>query len=309
MTDAPASATTSRLATLGGFGAILLWSTTVALARSLSVQLGPVTAAAAVYTVSGAFALFPLLRRGEKRQRIRRLSLSYLLGCGALFVIYMVVLYLAVGRAADGQQVLEVGLLNYLWPALTIVFSLVLLNKKASWVLLPGTLLALIGIFLVLTQGATVSWASFAGNWSGNPVAYSMALAAAVSWALYSALTRRWAGGQDEGAVILFLPVTALVLLLLACFFDEPRVLSWRCAVETVFLGLATYFAYVLWDAAMRRGNVVLVAAGSYLTPLLSTIVSCLYLEVVPGPKLWLGCGVLILGSVLSWRSISHAAA
>jgi drug/metabolite transporter (DMT)-like permease len=62
-----------------------------------------------------------------------------------------------------------------------------------------------------------------------------------------------------------------------------------------------------LWDNAMRKGNIVLVAAASYLTPLFSTIVSCLYLAVVPGAKLWVGCGVLVLGSVLSWQSISSA--
>jgi drug/metabolite transporter (DMT)-like permease len=68
---------------------------------------------------------------------------------------------------------------------------------------------------------------------------------------------------------------------------------------------MATYAAYGLWDTAMRNGNLVLVAAGSYMTPLLSTIASCLYLAIVPGPNLWLGCGMLVAGSLLSWHSVS----
>ncbi|MHC4401180.1 MAG: hypothetical protein ACYTG0_16015 [Planctomycetota bacterium] len=40
-----------RSGTMGGFVAIVLWSTTVAFARSLSEQLGALTAAAAVYCV------------------------------------------------------------------------------------------------------------------------------------------------------------------------------------------------------------------------------------------------------------------
>ncbi len=130
-------------------------------------------------------------------------------------------------------------------------------------------------------------------------------MAAAVSWAMYSNLTRRWAGGRKEGAVVVFLPTTAIVLLLICFFVDEPRQYSGRAVVESLFLGVATYAAYVLWDHAMRRGQVVTVAAASYLTPLLSTIVSCVYLATVPGVQLWVGCAVLVLGSVVSWRSVS----
>ena len=158
----------SLSATLGGFGAILLWSITVAFARSLSEQIGPVTAAAAVYSVSGAAALFSLLRNSSKRRRILSLPVKYLLGCGTLFVVYMMCLFLTVGRAENNHQVLEVGLLNYLWPVLTLLLSLLLLGKKASWVILPATLLAIIGIFMVVTQGASVSMQSLFQNLAGN---------------------------------------------------------------------------------------------------------------------------------------------
>ena len=179
-----------------------------------------------------------------------------------------------------------------------------LLGKKASWILLPGTLLALAGVFLVITHGAPVSWQSLTLNLAGNPGAYGLALAAAVSWAMYSNLTRKWAGDQEEGAVVMFLPITALVFLLICCFLDEPRQWSQRSLAEVLFFGVATYGAYTLWDNAMRKGNIVIIAASSYLTPLLSTILSCLYLTVVPGTRLWIGCGLLILGSILSWRSV-----
>jgi drug/metabolite transporter (DMT)-like permease len=181
----------------------------------------------------------------------------------------------------------------------------VLLGNKAGWGLVPGTLLALAGVFLVVTHRSPVTWQSLSRNLASAPGAYSAALAAAVCWALYSNLTRRWAGGRQEGAVVVFLPATAIVLLSIGCFLDEPRQWSGRALAEAIFLGVATYFAYALWDHALRRGNVVAVAAGSYLTPLLSTVVSCLYLAVVPGAKLWMGCGILVLGSVLSWRSVS----
>ncbi|MFH2002466.1 MAG: aromatic amino acid DMT transporter YddG [Planctomycetota bacterium] len=295
-----------RLATAGGFGAILLWSTTVAVARGLSEQVGPVTAAAAVYSVGGVASVIAFLRSSRRRRRILQLPARYLMGCGTLFVSYMLMLFLAIGWSESRQQVLEVGLVNYLWPSLTLVLSLAFLRKKASWVLFPGTLLALAGVFLVVNQGAAVSWSSLSRNFAGNPAVYSLTFGAAVSWAVYSNLTRRWAGDHEEGGVILFLPVSALVLLLVCCFADEPR--NWNgCSVtEALFLGAATYVGYALWDHAMRRGNMTLVAAASYLTPFFSTIASCLYLSIVPGAGVWVGCGVLIVGSFLSWFSVSH---
>ncbi len=59
----------------------------------------------------------------------------------------------------------------------------------------------------------------------------------------------------------------------------------------------------------MREGDVVLVASCSYLTPFLSTGVSCMYLRVWLSLSLWVGCVLIIAGSFLSWRSIRPAAA
>ncbi|MEW6670903.1 MAG: aromatic amino acid DMT transporter YddG [Thermodesulfobacteriota bacterium] len=299
----------SHLATAGGVGAILLWSSTVALVRSLSEQLGPLTAATAVYSFSGVAALVSLLRSRERQQKVLHLPAGYLVACGLLFVGYMLLLFLAIGAAGSRQQVLEVGLLNYLWPVLTLLLSVVLQKKKAGWGLLPGTLLALAGIFVVVTHEAQVSWHSFYRNFAGNPAAYVPALCAAVFWAVYSNLANKFAGGRDEGAVAVFLPVTAVVSLLVCLFIDEAGEWSRRSLVEALFLGLATYVAYAWWDNAMRRGNIVIVAAASYITPFLSTVASALYLSVMPGARLWAGCGILVLGSILSWQSVSGASA
>ncbi len=291
--------------TLSGFFAILLWSTTIALARSLTEKVGILSAATSVYLIGGLFCIARLLWFKNLGHEIRRLSRWYLWGCGTLFVVYMVALYLALGLAADRNQAVEVGLLNYLWPALTIAFSLPLLHKKANLFLVPGTFLALAGVFLVLTQGTSISWTSLLMNVERNPAAYSLGLVAGVTWALYSNLTRRWAGPNSKGAVDLFIPVTGLVLLGLRLFCEEQSHWTIQAAAEAGFLGLATLLAYAAWDIAMRRGNIVLVAAFSYLTPLLSTLVSCFYLEVTLGFNLWLGCALIVGGSLLSWISVS----
>jgi drug/metabolite transporter (DMT)-like permease len=287
-----------------GLLAILLWSSTVALARSISEQIGPLTAGASVFLTGGLVLAVGLSFEKGSVSRLRSLPRAYLFGCGSLFLAYIAALFLALGLAAGRQQAIEVGLVNYLWPALTILFSLVILSKRASFGLVPGTLLALVGLVLVLTQDGSMSGQSLSANVARNPAAYALGLAAAVSWALYSNLTRRWAAPDGGSGVPLFAIATGLVLLFARLLFPEDGVWSVRVVLEIAFLGSATALAYVFWDVAMRRGDIVLVVSCSYLTPFLATLVACAYLWVAPGLKLWLGCLFLIGGSFLSWRSV-----
>ena len=120
------------LSTGGGLGAILLWSATFAFARSLSEQVGPLTAGAAAYLIGGSVCLLRPAWSAKAVTVILKLSRLYLLGCGSLFVFYTAAIYLVVGLAKDREQLLEVALVNYLWPALTILCSLPLLKKRAN---------------------------------------------------------------------------------------------------------------------------------------------------------------------------------
>lgn len=295
-----------KYATAGGICAILFWSLTVAFTRRVSEQLGPVSGAAFVHVVASVLGIFRIISSKNKRQAVFHQPPLYLIVCGFLFLCYLLFFFLAIGTATDNNQVLEVGLINYLWPTMTLVLSVFILGNKPNWMLVPGTLLALSGIFLVLTSGAPVSLNSLVGNLMVNPGPYLMILVSAFSWALYSAFTRKWAGGKSGGAITIFMLAAAGTLLLISFFIDEPRTWSIRVLMEVLAFGVTIFLAYTLWDNAMRNGNVVLVSAGSYLIPLFSTIVSGIMLSVVPTPRLWFGCGVLIAGSMLSWISFSR---
>jgi drug/metabolite transporter (DMT)-like permease len=295
--------------TILGLSAILLWSATVAVARSISERIGPLTAGASVYLTAGVLLGGDLFLKGRSFTNLQKLPRKYVVGCGTLFVLYTITLFLALGLAVNRHQTIEVGLLNYLWPALTILFSLVILGKRAGVGLIPGTLVALGGVFLVLTQGTSVSWGSFSTNVLSNPLAYGLGGLAAIAWALYSNLTRRWGEPNSSGAVLLFTLSTGMAFWLIRLLRPEGGTWGVRVVAEVAFLALATALAYVFWDIAMREGDLVLVASCSYLTPFFSTVVSCIYLRVWPGPSLWLGCLLIIAGSFLSWRSIRPAAA
>lgn len=65
-----------------------------------------------------------------------------------------------------------------------------------------------------------------------------------------------------------------------------------------------TFLAYTFWDRAMRKGNIILVVSLSYFTPLLSIIISSLYLRVAIKANLWIACGLVIAGAVICKFSI-----
>lgn len=117
-------------ATTGGLFAILLWSFTIAFTRSISEHLGTVYGAGYVYLISAVLGLINVLRSSKQRSKLSNLPHRYLWGCGSLFLGYMLCLFLAVGMAENRSQSLEIGLINYLWPALILLFSVPILKIK-----------------------------------------------------------------------------------------------------------------------------------------------------------------------------------
>lgn len=299
----------STSSTVLGFVAVLFWSTSIGVSRSLTEKLGPLTTGASIFLLAGLLGCAGTLARGGAH-RLVKLPRTYLFGCGGLFVLYEICLYLAIGLSGSRQQVLEVGVVNYLWPGLTLALSVPILKRRAGPFLLPGVAVAFAGVVLAMAGKGALSWGAFVLNVRSSPVPYAVALVAAVTWALYSNLARRWAGHAEGGAVPAFLLATGIVLALLRLTFPEQSQWSGRAGLELVFLALVTsLLAYAFWDAAMRKGNITLVTAFSYLTPLLSALVSCLYLKVSPGWSFWAACVLVIGGALLCKLSISASPA
>jgi drug/metabolite transporter (DMT)-like permease len=292
---------TNRARTMGtsfGLTAILLWASTIAFGRSLTESLGTITSALMVFSIGGTVSVVWLAVRGELHTSVAGLSRRYLFGCGALFVANQISMFIAVGSAVDRLQVLEIGLINYLWPMLTVLLSVPILRMRPGPLLIPGALVGTLGIGLAMTQNQPIAWATFRDSLITDPLPYATALIAALTWGLYSNLSRRWGGESEKGAVPIFLVATAVVLALWRIGVIETTVWTPRACLELAFIVVAMNSAYMLWEFAMRRGDMVLVASASYVTPMLSTFISVLYLGVSTGPKLWVGCALIVLGAV-----------
>lgn len=290
----------TQRATAFGLIAILLWSTSVGLLRSISEHFGPVGGAALIYSVS---ALCLCLARGLPK--VSKMSCRYLWIGGALFVTYEIFLALAIGLAHTRGQSLELGMINYLWPSLTIVFALFINKQRASPWLWPGLALSLAGIILVMKGDGVWSPLTMWHNVVDNPVAYGLAFSAALIWALYCNLTRRWSGG--ESGVTLFFCATALVLWIKFYFVSEAAMsFSFSATLQLLFMGVSTALAYSAWNYGIQHGNMTLLATASYFTPVLSAFIASLWLGLQPGWPFWQGVATIVAGSLLCWLATRH---
>jgi drug/metabolite transporter (DMT)-like permease len=308
-----AAAKDAKPHTLLGMLAVVLWGSNVAFSRSVAEHVDPLAVAGLMNAIAGVLACLPLVWRRESRQAIAELPLLRWLILGACFVPYMACLYLALGLSVDRQQALGVGLINYLWPSLTLLLSVPILGCRARWGLLPGIAMAAVGVVLANGGAGAFSFDAFLKHWRTAPSPYLLALAAAILWALYSNLTKRLAGSSRANPVPVLLLASGVLLGAVRAALPEcvPYAHRWdwsmRTAGELAYLAVfPTWVAYQFWDLAMRRGRAMVVASFSYLTPLLSVLIYVAYLHVATGPVLWLGCALVIAGAVICRYSIDE---
>ncbi|KGT34005.1 aromatic amino acid exporter, partial [Vibrio parahaemolyticus] len=101
-------------------------------------------------------------------------SSKYLIVGGAMFVCYEIFLALALGYSNSRAQAIEVSIVNYLWPALTVLFAVLGSNKKPNWLLYPAVTLAFIGVAWTVSGDNGLSPTQIISNVSSNPLVYFM---------------------------------------------------------------------------------------------------------------------------------------
>ncbi|MDN3612558.1 aromatic amino acid DMT transporter YddG [Vibrio ostreicida] len=281
--------------TLCGVLAILLWSSMTGLARTVTEFLGPIGGAASIYTVA---SLFLVVIMG--RPKLSSYSWRYVVIGGGLFVAYEICLVLALALANSRAQAVEMLVINYLWPALTVLMAVSLSPKKTHILVYPAIALAFFGVTWCITGDQEFSFAQIAANVATNPLTYTMAFVGAFLWALYCNLTKRIANGQNP--IILFFIMTAVTLWIHYALSDEGALtINLESGGLLLLTGIVMGSGYALWNYAIIGGNMVLLATLSYFTPVLATVISSLILGLVLTETFLQGVVLVTLGSLLCW--------
>ena len=249
-----------RTATLIGLSAILMWS----LLAALTVATGKIPAfqlAAITFAIGGLVGLSTFIGRPEALSSLRQPPKVWAVGVGGLFG-YHALYFLALRFAPPA----EAGLLNYLWPLLIVLFSSFLPGERLAPHHVVGALTGLAGT-VVLIAGNGLS-----GFAPGQLPGLFAAFIAAFVWATYSVMSRRFKAVPTD-AVAGFCLVTALLAAMMHVLLEHTvwpeTTLQWL-AVAALGVG-PVGAAFYTWDIGMKRGDIRVLGAASYATPLLST--------------------------------------
>ena len=291
-----------------GSVAILFWSFASSLIFLGARQAGTWTFVAIASLIGGTAQLIGWrIYRGGLRSAV---CLPWRLWAVSVpcFVVYGLVWPLALNRSSP-QQVFGVSLINYLWPVLTVLFG-------AWWV--PGarltkktvlaTFLAVAGLLCANFQhirGLLASGDGAGASPAHKSLPYVLALVAAVTWAIYSAMLARWRGwaGNYATSPAGFL-ITGAVAGAMAAFVPiAPGKISSAGSIMIVCYGIGPLaVGYLMWEIALSKARVHSLSMIGAVTPILSTILLCVFLRSLPGPELIVAAFLVSAGVLLSVR-------
>lgn len=281
----------STRATLIGFSAILLWSL-LAVLTVKSAPVPPFLLNALCFGIGGLIGLVWVVRAGEGAS-LRTVSWKvYAFGTLGLFGYHF--LYFSALRMAPAA---EAGLIAYLWPLFIVLLSGLLPGERLGALHVAGALLAFCGAALIVLRGA--------GGLSAEALpGLLLAFACAVTWAVYSVLSRRL-GAVPTGSVAVFCLATAALSAVAHLFLERtvwPETGTGWLAIVALGVG-PVGIAFFTWDIGMKRGDIQLLGVASYAAPLLSTLALVAAGVTTASSTILIAAGLIAGGAALAARA------
>ncbi|MBY0516370.1 MAG: EamA family transporter [Bacteriovoracaceae bacterium] len=187
----------------------------------------------------------------------------------------------------------ESNLINYLWPMLMVLMApLFFKEAKLHWTHFLGAFFAFVGVIILMRARSE-------GFEINSLIGYLCALAAAVTWPLYSLTKKKLpeTNALMTSGVCLVAAILCFVTHLLTENTVTPQSTQWALLV---WLGVGPFgAAFFLWDKALKRGDPRMIGAISYLTPVISTVLLVFVAHQNATSATWIAMGLMTLGSVV----------
>jgi drug/metabolite transporter (DMT)-like permease len=238
---------------------------------------------------------------GESLSALRDVPAGFwLLGIYGLFG-YHAAYFFALQNAPPA----EANLINYFWPLLIVLFSVLLPSSHGGhplrWWHVAGAALGFAGVAVIVTGNSTSPTALGSGALKG----YLAAAAAALIWSSYSICSRLYAGVPT--IAVMGTSMAAAILAAAVSFKVETWVwpdgpMQWGALLLQGLgpVGAAFYF----WDRAMKHGRLRFVGIAAYTTPLLSTLILAGSGLAAASSRLRLAAMLIMLGAALGGADI-----
>ena len=211
--------------------------------------------------------------------------------------------------AAAHTSAANVSILVSMSPILTVLLAQLFSRKGeklGKWVYI-GAVVAIVGVVLVVLNGTL--------SFHLSPLGDLLALAAALAWAVYSILIKKYTERYDNflvtRRVFLWAFITAVPLMLitdgmpsLTPLFTKPGILlSW------LFLGVfGNAVCFALWNIAFRRLGVVITNNYLYATPFVTVVAGWLLLDEKISFMSIIGAVLITLGVIFANKQTEKTA-
>ena len=204
-------------------------------------------------------------------------------------MIYSITLQIGISRLPAQQAFV----INYLWPAMIIIWSRILSKEKitgAKWI---AVILSFIGVVINAVNG------DISQLLGGNLFGALMCVVAAVCYGFYSAMNKK--KGYDSELMLLLTFIASSVICMPIMGITGTLVLP----NSFVFIGYLIYgvglnvLGFLFWLMALKGGNTALVSNMAYLTPILSLVWTHIFLNEEITVWSVLGLAIILTGIVL----------
>ncbi|MFE8423772.1 DMT family transporter [Tenacibaculum sp. ZH5_bin.1] len=207
--------------------------------------------------------------------------------------LYYVLLYFGYANAPG----MEVLIVQYSWPILIVLLSLILLKEKLTMFKTISILLGFIGVFLVLTKG------DFEQLKFENINIDLIVFTGAFVFALFSVLSKKIKMDDILLLTIYFLTASFASFLSMN-FYSEFKIPNLNTGIPILINGfLVNGLSYIFWIKALKIGEASLIAPFVFLTPVLSSIFLIIFFNEPFYIAYLIGMSCVILGGLLNLKN------
>ena len=207
--------------------------------------------------------------------------------------------FVAENSAVGLTYVNNVSFITSTSPLITVILGIVFVKSiKATWTLITGSLIALLGVGIVIFNGSFILHL--------NPWGDLLALLTAVCWAVYSLLMK--AVSSKYSAVFITRKIFFYGLVtVLPMFLIDPwtatfsMLMTPKVVLNLLFLGLiASFLCFALWTVVIERLGVMTASNYQYLNPITTVVASAIFLSEPMTAIAYMGSALILIGVAVS---------
>lgn len=268
--------------------AILIWGASAALSKLILGELNSMQTLFGSSLVAAVvlFAIDWATGRLKQAKTYSRRDYAIMITTGFFGGYFYFLCYFSGLERLPAQQAM---LINYLWPAATVMLAVIFFRERLTWPSLVAIGCSLAGVWLVSSQGESAAQGT-------DPTGILFCLGAAASYGVFNNLTRM---KHYDLPFCMLVYMTFSALLSGACLAVSGDFFALTPAVALNLLwqgGFTLCAAYLCWGMAVRMGNVFVVSNLAYLTPGVSLVFIYLLLGEKIQPRSLAGMFVILLG-------------